>query len=66
MDGDHYIVCRYVCNAYISACIYVTVGMCTHALCAHGHIKFVNAGEECACSCVNGTGAVLTYNGPTM
>ena len=46
-------VCTYVCMyAYISVCVSVTVGMCTHALYAHGHIKFVNAGEECACSCV--------------
>ena len=47
------VTCMYICMyAYISVCISVTVSMCTHALYAHGHIKFVNAGEECACSCV--------------
>ena len=58
-----YVTCMYVCvyvcmhiSLYVS--ISVTVGLCMHCL----HMvtsKFVNAGEECACSCVNGTGAVL-------
>ena len=49
--------------ACIFVCVYLYLSQlaCVHMHCVHMVTsKFVNAGEECACSCVNGTGAVLT------